>query len=89
MENTSEEIKDPKALKEPKPEEESKEPASDEDDQNDEEQKDGQKKKKKRNKKKKNAAAPREQDNSQLRHIGSWAPGPWAQTDPPKKQISQ
>lgn len=49
-------------------------------------------KKSKKNKKKDNEEeskyAPREQDNSQYRLLGSWAPGEWKQTNPPTIPIA-
>ena len=31
----------------------------------------------------------REQDNSEIRLLGSWGPGEWKQTDPPTIPVSQ
>lgn len=45
-------------------------------------------KKKARRKRKPKSEKPREQDNSHLRGIGNWLPGPWKQTDPPTKPVS-
>ena len=58
----------------------------------DEETKDGEgakkKKKRKRNKKKGTQYAPREQDNSHIRILGSWKAGEFKQTDPPTIPIT-